>query len=164
VSEHEGGSTPPAPPPLDAGTHRSLGIGLYNETWRLLGVAARTPDQDDELLHAAHASAHHWRQVSAGVERGRAEWLCSRVNAVLGRGAAAVHHARRCLDLLEAWPAGREDWDEAAACEAMARALAVAGDAAGAADWRTRTIAALDAIADPEDRDVIAQDLATLPT
>ena len=155
---------PPAPPPLDPGTHRALGIGLYNETWRLLGVEQRTPDQDDELLHAAHASAHHWRQVSAGVERARAEWLCSRVNAALGHGAAAVHHARRCLDLLAAGPAGREDWDAAAACEAMARALTVAGDAAGVAGWRARTIAALDAIADPEDRAVIEQDLATLPT
>lgn len=156
-------ATPPSPPPLDPETHRDLGIGLYNRTWQLLGPEARTPDRDDELLHTAHASAWHWRQASDGVERARAEWLCSRVNAVLGRGEAAVHHARRCLDLLAAHPGGREDWDEAAACESMARALAVAGDPAGAAEWRDRAREALAGIADPEDRAVIEQDLATLP-
>lgn len=157
-------STPPMPPELDRETHRALAAGLYNRTWQLLEREAdRTPDEDDELVHAAHASAWHWRQASDGVERARGEWLCARVYAVLGRGPAAVAHARRCLDLLDAGPAGVEDWDRAAACEAMARALAVAGDAAGAAAWRVRTVAALDAIVDPEDRAVIEQDLATQP-
>jgi hypothetical protein len=151
------------PPPLDRATHRELGIGLYNHTWQLLEREGRTPAQDDDLVHAAHASAWHWRQASEGVERARAEWLCSRVYAVLGRGPEAILHARRCLALLDATPAGVADWDRAAASEAMARALAVAGDSVGAADWRARTTEALEAIADPEDRTVIEQDLATLP-
>jgi len=85
------------------------------------------------------------------------------VYAVLGRSAGAAHHAHRCLAILAARPDGLKDWDEAAASEAMARALAVAGDAAGAADWKARTLAALERIADPEDRAVIETDLATLP-
>ena len=156
-------STPPMPPDLDRETHRALGAGLYNRTWQLLEREDRTPDEDDELVHTAHASAWHWRQASKGVQRARGEWLCARVYAVLGRGPAAVAHARRCLELLDAGPAGAEDWDRAAASEAMARALAVAGDEHGAARWRARTIAALEAISDPEDRAVIEQDLATQP-
>lgn len=151
------------PPGLDRETHRALGAGLYNRTWELLGRADRTPGDDDELVHTAHASAWHWRQASEGVERARAEWLCSRVYATLGRGDAAVIHAERCLELLELGATGAEDWDRAAACEGMARALAAAGDADGAAEWRARTVAALDAIADPEDRAVIEQDLGGQP-
>lgn len=155
--------TPPMPPELDRATHRALGAGLYNRTWQLLEREDRTPDEEDELVHAAHASAWHWRQASEGVERARGEWLCARVYAMLGRAPAAVAHARRCLDLLDAGAAGVEDWDRAAAAEAMARALAVAGDERGAAEWRGVAVAALDAIADPEDRAVIEQDLGTLP-
>jgi hypothetical protein len=78
-----------------------------------------------------------------------------------------VHHARRASEIVAAGGDGFEDWDAAAAAEAMARALAVAGDvagdAAGAAVWRTRAAAALETIADAEDRAVIEADLATLP-
>jgi hypothetical protein len=50
----------------------------------------------------------------------------------------------------------------ASAYEAMARASAVAGDRAAFDEWRSRARAATDAIADPEEREVIEGDLATL--
>jgi hypothetical protein len=51
----------------------------------------------------------------------------------------------------------------AAAYEALARANAVTGDPTAAADWKARATAALDAIAHPDDREVLEGDLATLP-
>jgi len=42
-------------------------------------------------------------------------------------------------------------------------ASAVAGDPGAAADWKAKAIAALDGIADKDDRDVVENDLATLP-
>ena len=39
----------------------------------------------------------------------------------------------------------------------------MAGDATAAADWKANAIAALDAVVDPDDRDLIEGDLATLP-
>jgi hypothetical protein len=45
----------------------------------------------------------------------------------------------------------------------MARASAVAGDQGAAADWKAKAVAALDGIADQDDRDLIEGDLATLP-
>jgi len=148
---------------LDPAAHRALGVGLYNRTWELLEVVDRTPAQDDELVHTAHASAFHWARASSGVERARSEWLCSRVYAVLGRGGEAERHAQRCLDILDDAPEGMKDWDRAAAAEAMARALAVSGDAAGAAAWRARAETATAAIANPADRAAIVQDLESLP-
>ena len=58
---------------------------------------------------------------------------------------------------------GRRDWDIASAYEAMARASGVAGDRDAAADWKAKATAALDGIADNDDREVIENDLATLP-
>lgn len=156
-------TTPLASPDLGPETHRALGVGLYNRTWDLLAIEDRTPAQDDELVDAAHASAWHWLQVGNAANLARGHWLCSRVYTVLGRGEAAIHHARRANEVLAAGGGGIEDWDAAAAAEAMARALAVSGDAAGAAEWKARATTALASIADPEDRAVIEADLATVP-
>ena len=148
---------------LDATTHRSLGVALFNHVWTLLEQPDRTAAQNDEMIHAAHASRFHWSRAE-GMEPAnlaRGEWQCSRVYAVLGRGEPALWHARRCLALHEA--AGAGDWDIASAYEALARASAVAGDPLSAADWKAKAVAALDGIADPADREVIEGDIATLP-
>ena len=155
--------TPPAPPELSPDIHRALGAGLYNRAWDLLAIEGRTPEQDDELVHTAHASAWHWSRVGNAANAARAHWLCSRVYAVLGRGEPAVHHARRANEILVAGGEGIADWDAAAAAEAMSRALAVSGDRAGAGEWKARAAAALAQVADPEDREQIEADLATLP-
>jgi DNA-binding transcriptional MerR regulator len=148
---------------LDPATHRALGVTLFNHTWTLLEKADRTPDETDEMIHAAHASRFHWGRaldaVPANLARG--EWQCSRVYAVLGRAEPALWHAQRCVAINEA--AGVADWDIASAYEAMARASAVAGDRAATAEWKAKAEAALDGIADQDDRDLIEGDLATLP-
>jgi hypothetical protein len=95
------------------------------------------------------------------VNLARGEWLCSRVYAVLGRAEPALHHARRCVELTESNP-DREDWDLAAAYEAMARAELVAGDRPAASGWEARARTALAEIAEPEDRSQIEADLESL--
>ena len=154
---------PIAPEDLAPETHRAIGVALYNRTRDLLELEERSPAQDDEVIDSAHASAWHWRRVGNAATAARGHWLCSRAYAVLGRGESAVHHARRAGEILAAGGEGIEDWDAAAAAEAMARARAVNGDTAGASEWKMRAIALLEGIADVEDRAVIEGDLATLP-
>jgi hypothetical protein len=148
---------------IDAATHRALGVALYNHTWTLLEKTDRTPAETDEMIHSAHASRFHWSRAegSEPVNLARGEWQCSRVYAVLGRAEPALWHARRCLGINEA--NGQGDWDIASAYEAMARATGVAGDPDAAAEWKAKATAALDGIADNDDRQVIENDLATLP-
>jgi DNA-binding transcriptional MerR regulator len=149
---------------LDAATQRQLGVDLYNSTWGLLEKPDRTAAETDELIHRAHASRWHWARVGEAVNLARGEWLCSRVYATLGRGEPALWHARRCVEINEGLAAGaRESWDLPAAYEAMARASYAAGDPASGALWKAKAHAALDEINDADDREPIAQDLATLP-
>ena len=155
-------SRPPVAPEIDTASRRALAVGLFNYTWTLLENTDRTPAQDDEMLHAAHASRYHWGEVGELVNLARGEWQVSRVYSVLGRGEPALYHARRCLELNEA-NADREDWELGSAYEAVARAHAVAGDAAGRDEWRARAEAELATITDEEDRRILEQDLATLP-
>ncbi len=154
---------PTQPPDLGAETHRALGAGLYNRTWDLLAIEGRTADQDDELIDTAHASAWHWRRVGNAANEARSHWLCARVYALLGRGEPALHHAGRAVAIVEAGGEGFEDWDAAAVAEAKARALSVAGDAAGASQWKTRAREALTGVVEDDDREVIEADLESIP-
>jgi hypothetical protein len=87
------------------------------------------------------------------------------VYSTLGRGEPALWHALRCLELAEAGLAAgvADDWDVPAALEGLARAQAVTGDRAAAEATRGRAREALAAITDPEDRQLIEQDLETTP-
>ena len=144
---------------LDPAEERKLAVDLFNGTWTLLGKQARTRDEDDAMLHMAHASRHHWGQVGGPAELARGEWQVSRVYAVLHRPEPCLHHAQRVLDLCR--ENNLADWDLGFAYEALARAHAIAGDTERA---RTCTEQALATpIEDAEDRDLLVSDLATIP-
>jgi hypothetical protein len=151
---------PPVSTEIDPATRRRLAVDLFNRASKLLQLPERSPLQDDELIHCAHASRYHWGEVGEPANLARGEWQCSRVYATLGRPEPAVWHARRCLAICEEH--GIADWDIAAAQEAMARASLVAGDPAAARDWLGRARASCAAIVDDEDRRIIAADLASL--
>jgi hypothetical protein len=142
--------------------HRQLGVDLYNYTWTVLEQKDRTRDDDDELLNATHASAYHWSHApEAGPQNAaRSQWQISRVNAVLGRGAAALYHAERCLE--HCTENGIGDWDLAAAYEAVARAHRVMGNDAEFRRNLELGREALAQIANEEDREHIEEDLDSL--
>ncbi|HZG36568.1 MAG TPA: hypothetical protein VEY87_12060 [Gaiellaceae bacterium] len=146
---------------MDAADERRLAVALFNHVWTLLELPERTREQDDELVHAAHASRHHWAAVGTARNLARGEWQVSRVYAVLGRAEPALYHGRRCLELLEASGDG-EDWDVPFAHEALARAYFLAGDGAAAQQHLglARELGA--AIADAGDRDHLERELADL--
>jgi DNA-binding transcriptional MerR regulator len=140
---------------------RALAIQLFNSAWSLLEQESRTPEEDDRMLHMAHASRYHWDNVGDDQNRAIGESQCSRVYAVLGRGEPALFHARRCLEY--AGRDGVDDWVAASAHEALARACFVAGDTEAARDARDQALALAKAISDAEDRDIVLADIDTLP-
>jgi hypothetical protein len=145
---------------VNADEHRELGKELFNRTWELLELEPRTVEQEDELIYTAHASRYHWSRAGGPEHAARGEWQCSRVYAVLGRGEPALRHARRCLEICQA--NGIADWDLAFAYEALSRAHRVAGGDARAQRYKELAARAGEAIGDPEDREHLEKDLATL--
>jgi DNA-binding transcriptional MerR regulator len=142
-------------------SERQLAVDLFNLVWTLLEQTGRTVEDDDRMVHAAHASRYHWGQVGGPEQIAIGEWQCARVYSVLGRGEPALHHARRCLELTMA--ASLPDWMVASAHEGLARALLVTGDNAGAVASRDTARAVLDRVTDSEDRQIVADDIASLP-
>lgn len=143
--------------------HRALGVALYNDSWRLL-EKERTLGEDEELLHQAHASAYHWLKAPEcePKNRARSEWMCSRVHAVLGRPESALHHAERCLQIVQASPQDMDDFDLPFAYEALARANAVAGNSDDVKRYEREAREAAERITDAEDKDLLLTDLTTL--
>jgi len=144
------------------GERRQLAVDLFNHAWTLLRLPERTPEQDDELIHAAHASRHHWGEVGNAANLARGEWQLSRVYATLGRAEPALHHAHRCLAYCEANADEIEDWDLPFAYEALARAHGANGETDEAAGCAARARELAARIADPADRELLESDLATV--
>jgi hypothetical protein len=141
---------------------RRLAVDLFNRAWELMGLPERTPEQDDELIHAAHASRHHWAEIGTTPNLARGEWQISRVYATLGRAEPALYHAHRCLAYCEASPDALEDWDLPYAYEALARAHHLAGNEDDANRFAEQARELSARVADHEDREHLEEDLATL--
>jgi hypothetical protein len=149
---------------LDPETELRLGVDLFNKVWAALEKTDRTREDDDEMLHCAHASAYHWLQVGTPANRARSEWQCSRVYAILDRVEPALHHARRCLELVEANPDAMAAFDLPAAYEALARAHMVAGEVEETRRYAGLGRAETAKIADEDDRAIMEADFATIVT
>ena len=151
-------SESPTDAPDIAAEHRAWGARTNGRVWELLELDERTADDNRELVDAAHASRWHWRHGGEVINEQRAEWLLSRVYAVLGDGPAALGHAAACWELTEA--ADLAGFDLAYACEAMYRAYAVLGERDDAEVWHERALDVGADIPDAEDRELFEADLA----
>jgi hypothetical protein len=141
--------------------HKRMAVECFNSTWGLLDKADRTVEEDDEMLHTAHASRFHWGKIGKPIHFERGEWQISRVNAVLNKPKAALYHAERCLKICR--DNGIADFDIAFAYEAMARAYAAAGDTANAKKYIALAKEAGDKIAGEDDKKMFFSDLETVP-
>ena len=120
----------------------------------------KSREDDDRMIHAAHASRFHWGEAPdcKPENLARGEWQVSRVYTVVGLEEPALRHAQRCLALCEANALG--DWDLAYAYEAIARAHKTSGRLSEADEYAK--LAAQTPIAEDDDREQLEQDLASL--
>ncbi len=176
--------TPARPPPRDGrdrteGAHRDRSRPAHRSSTRRPGghwppacsttpgrCSRRTrgpPAQDDEMIHAAHASRYHWGEVSDDVHLARGEWQCARVYSVA--------RSRRAGPL--ARPALRGAGRGGPGPRRLGPARRLRGDGPRAPcrrrrgrprpSGRRRPPRRSPAIADAEDRTLIEGDLAGLP-
>ena len=143
--------------------NRRFAVDTYNAAWELLDSPDRTSAEDDEVLTLAFASRYHWGQAEDGGDEQLAigDWFIGHVAAHLGLSALAVRFSGRALDRVES--TGTGGWLLASAYEGMARAHACAGDAEGRQRYTLLAEAALDGIDDPEEREVIEDQLRSIP-
>jgi hypothetical protein len=141
-------------------SHRAFAVELFNQVWDLLEKADRTVEEDDRMVHAAHASRFHWGEIGTPLEFERGEWQISRVYAVLNRPHGALYHGQRCLDICQENEIG--DFDIAFAYEALARANAVAGNVEKSQEYVVLAQQAAEQIADEDNRDYFLSELQSV--
>jgi hypothetical protein len=140
--------------------HRYFAIECNNRAWDL-AVRARTPEEDRELLNAAHASALHWQAAGTELNHMRARMLLAEVHALLGLGPSALDYAWEACDYF----LSREtpDWEVAFMHAIYAHAAAVAGDEEGHRSAYAEAQRAIAAIADDQDRAIVLQTFNQVP-
>lgn len=146
---------------MDDAAHREVAIAAFQRCWELLEEPYRDEEGDAELLGAAFASRYHWGLVGGPEQWITGDWMISRVFAALGEGGLAVRFAARA----DAGGDGAEvpDWLRASTAEGLARAYAVAGDGDARDAWIATATRRVGLIADDEDRELIAGQLASVP-
>jgi hypothetical protein len=127
--------------------HRQLAVELFNHVWALLEKPDRTADEDAEMIHAAHASRHHWSGIGGPKQFSIGEWQISRVYTTLGRAEPAIYHGRLALGWAERGDLG--PFYVGYAYEALARAEHLANDP----DFATALAAANACLAEVEKAD-----------
>ncbi|MDH4210481.1 MAG: hypothetical protein OEV79_03445 [candidate division WOR-3 bacterium] len=145
----------------EAECHKKFAIECNNEVWGLLTRESRTEQEDENMIHAAHASHYHWSKIGKPINIQRGHWLISHVYAVLNKPDQALYHAKKCLSLTEEH--GFVDFDMAYAYEAMARANAVAGNELEATKYLKMARDAAEKIKAEDDRQLFNSDLKAGP-
>ena len=141
--------------------HRAIAVATYNRCWDLLDQGSRTPADDVELLTAAFASRYHWQIVGGDTQTIIADWMVSRAAGETGDGNLSVRFAHLAQDVAE--HSDQEPWLKASILEGLARAYAAAGDKANRDDYLQQAQTMLEQEPDPENRAVIADQIATVP-
>jgi hypothetical protein len=142
--------------------HRQFSVECFNQTWDLIDRKQRTPEDEDEMLRLAFASAFHWsrRPDCNATHRSISFWQLSRVLALVGDATLAERYAKSCLavSVENEVPAFFLGY----AYEALARAAALVGKQ----DEVQRCIALArdlaEKVAQPGERKLLLDDLAAL--
>ena len=133
--------------------HRYFAKIANNRAWEL-SVESRNAAEDREMLDAAHAAAWHWQIVGTELHWMRAKMLLAEVHAALGDGTMAVDYARD-VHAYFLGKADTPDWEVAFAHVVYAHAAHAAGDRAAHRSAHRQATAAIESIADADDRDIV---------
>ena len=146
-----------APPPE---WHQRFAASCNNLAWDL-ATQARSKAQDREMLDAAHASAWHWSQIGTELHRMRAQLLVAEVHALLGMGPSAYVLADEAREYF----LSREtpDWEVALTHAVHAHAAYAAKRPEEHRRAHASATAAIEALADPEDRQIIEKTFSQVP-
>lgn len=111
--------------------HRWLAVELNNTAWDLLDKPDRTRDETERMIHAAHASVHHWLAAGNALNHLRGMVLLANVYAGAKLGEMGVRYAERALQLSEQCGETSTIFDRATAHACAARAYHVSGNEEG---------------------------------
>lgn len=118
--------------------NRWFAVELNNRAWDLIEQDSHTEEAIETLLHTAHASCWHWRQIGSKINVQRAYCLLATAYAVAGYGEPAVQFAEQCRTLSDKTTDGLTAFDRASAYGCSAGAASLAGEDDQVEMWQQR--------------------------
>jgi hypothetical protein len=153
-------SEKPAPEEI-AFWQRRLASQANNRAWTLAEAASRTPEEDEEMLQAAHAAMYFWKIVGNDHNCAHAAQLLAHVYALLGLAGPAAHYLARSEPV---FLSGNAEASEVAFAHAIAANVAAAKkDAAAHRLHYDKAFELLASLPGPEDRKLLEATLRILP-
>jgi len=140
--------------------HEKFAKKCFNGTWDLLDKTERTPEENEKMIHSAHASRFHWGEIGTALNFARGDWQISRVYATLKIGELALKYAEASLN--HCLENGYGDFDLAFGYEATARAYAVLGDGNNLNKYKELAVEAAKSIEKDGDREYFLSELGTV--
>jgi hypothetical protein len=144
--------------------HRKCAVDLFNQVWDLMEKEHRTPQEELNMIHYAHASRYHWSIVGDEVNFARGEWQVSRVYSIVGSADQSLFHAQTSLAYCLENEIG--DFDLAFAYEAMARAYSLTDETKLFREYLEKATSAGEVIEEGDKKVFMEslQDLRRIPT
>jgi NAD(P)-dependent dehydrogenase (short-subunit alcohol dehydrogenase family) len=129
---------------------RRLASQANNRAWTLAEVLHRSPEEDEEMLQAAHAAMYFWKIVGAPANQPRAAQLLAHVYALLKLPGPAAHYLGKSLPHFAQHDCA--PWELAFAHAVAANVASAQGDAAAYASHYAAAKAAAERITDAQTR------------
>ena len=105
---------------------RWFAVEFNNLAWDLLEKPGRSAEETERMIHAAHASVHHWLAAGDLLSHLRGIVLLANVYAGAGLSECALRYASRALALSDQAGETQTTFDRATALACAARAHFVA--------------------------------------
>ncbi len=140
--------------------HKKFAVSANNRAWEL-AEKPRTAQENQEILHAAHAAAWHWNVIGTELTQMRATMLLAHVHALLGLGPSAWLYAQPMHHYFLS--RNTADWEVAFTHAIYAHAACVVGEVAIYRQAYAQAEHAFLAIADPQDKAIVEKTFRLVP-
>ncbi len=140
---------------------RRLASQANNRAWALSEAESRTPQQDEEMLSAAHAAKYFWYIVGNDNNRAHAALLLAHVYALLKLPGPAQHFLSQSQPALLS--PGAAPWEVALTHAVVANVAAARGNTHAHREHYQLAFQLVGELPDPEDRKILEATLRVLP-
>lgn len=140
---------------------KRLAAQANNRAWALAELHKRTPEEDEEMLQAAHAAMYFWKIVGDANNRAHAAQLVAHVYALLGLPNPAKHYLRQSQSFFLDHACA--PWEQAFAHATAANVAAAAREHESHARHYREAERLVVSLVDEKDRKILSATMRVIP-
>jgi hypothetical protein len=140
---------------------RRLASQANNRAWALAETLSRSPEKDDEMLHAAYAAMYFWKIVGTPGNHAHAALLLAHVHALLKHPKPAAYYLSKSLPYF--MQIGRAPGEQAFAHAVAANVAAAEGNTEAHVSHYSQAQTIITQAINPQERELFNATLRVIP-